>query len=166
MRQRSRPCCRSTTTRHCATCRARPCARAWRQTAVRSDSGVQIMMTEIQQPGLIVFGAGSLARLADVLTKVGVHRPLVVTDRGLVKSPVFAQLTATLAELKIEYGVYSDTMPDPDMDAVAAGAQAFRSGRYDGFIGFGGGSAMDTAKAVNLWLHSGGDIRQWRVPKA
>ncbi len=124
------------------------------------------MITEIQQPGLIVFGAGSLARLADVLTKVGVRRPLVVTDRGLAKTPVFAQLTRTLAELKIEHGVYSDTTPDPDMDAVEAGAQAFRDGHYDGFIGFGGGSAIDTAKAINLWLHSDGDLRAWRVPKA
>ena len=124
------------------------------------------MITEIQQPGLIVFGAGALARLADVLAKVGVRRPLVVTDRGLAKTPVFAQLTRTLAELKIEHGVYADTQPDPDMDAVAAGAQAFRDGHYDGFIGFRGGSAMDTAKAINLWLHSDGDLRAWRVPKA
>lgn len=52
------------------------------------------------------------------------------------------------------------------MDAVEAGVNAFRAGSYDGLIGFGGGSAMDTAKAINLWLHSDGDIRKWRVPAA
>lgn len=124
------------------------------------------MITEIQCPGLIVYGAGSLSRLGDVLNKVGIRRPLLVTDRGLVKTPVFTALLTAIDALKVEYGIYADTMPDPDMNAVEAGARAFREGNYDGFIGFGGGSAMDSAKAINLWLHSDGDIRKWRVPNA
>ena len=124
------------------------------------------MVAEIQTPALILFGEGSLARIGEALQKIGVSRPLVVTDRGLVSTPVFAALRGALSSAGIEFGVFSDTVPDPDMTAVEAGADAFRAGSYDGFIGFGGGSAMDTAKAINLMLHSEGDIRRWRVPNS
>lgn len=124
------------------------------------------MITEIQTPGLMVFGDGALGRLGDVLAKVGMTHPLVVTDRGLVKTPVFPLVTGALEAADISYGVFSDTVPDPELPHVEAGAAAFRAGAYDGFIGLGGGSAMDTAKAINLLLHSGGDISAWRVPKA
>jgi alcohol dehydrogenase class IV len=124
------------------------------------------MVAEIQTPGLISFGAGALAGIGDVLKKVGVTRPLVVTDRGLVSTAVFGALRTALTRAGVGFGVFSDTVSDPDLTAVEAGAQAFRAGDFDGFIGFGGGSAMDTAKAINLFLHSDGDIRSWRVPNA
>jgi len=124
------------------------------------------MVAEILTPSLILFGEGSLARSTEVLKKVGVSRPLIVTDRGLVKAPIFEAFKAVLTSSGVEFGVFSETVPDPDMDAVEAGVNAFRAGNYDGLIGFGGGSAMDTAKAMNVWLHSDGDIRKWRVPAA
>jgi alcohol dehydrogenase class IV len=60
--------------------------------------------------------------------------------------------------------VFSETVPDPELPNVEAGAAAFSAGSFDGLIGFGGGSAMDTAKAIGLALASGGDVRQYRVP--
>lgn len=124
------------------------------------------MVAEILTPGLIFFGSGALARSAEALEKTGVSHPLIITDRGLAKAPIFESFKAVLVAAGIEFGVFSETIPDPDMDAVEAGVNAFRAGSYDGLIGFGGGSAMDTAKAINLWLHSDGDIRKWRVPAA
>lgn len=124
------------------------------------------MIAEIQTPSLMIFGEGALSKTADVLQKVGLVRPLIVTDRGLAAAPIFREFCEFLSQQGIAYGVFSDTVPDPDMNAVEAGAAAFRAGSYDGFIGFGGGSAMDTAKAINLHRHSDGDIRKWRVPAA
>lgn len=124
------------------------------------------MVAEILTPGLILFGEGSLARSAEVLGKIGISRPLIITDRGLAKAPIFEAFKAILISSGVEFGVFSETVPDPDMDAVEAGVNAFRAGNYDGLVGFGGGSAMDTAKAMNVWLHSDGDIRKWRVPAA
>jgi len=124
------------------------------------------MVAEIQTPGLILFGEGALAKIGDVLKKVGVSRPLVVTDSGLVSTPVFDAFRTALTEAGVAFGVFSETVPDPDLANVEAGAAAFRTGDFDGLIGFGGGSAMDTAKGINLLLHSDGDIRRWRVPNA
>ena len=124
------------------------------------------MIAEIQTPSLILFGSGALGRIGEVLAKVGISRPLVVTDRQLATTPVFEALRSTLSQAGVEFGLFSETLPDPDQTAVEAGARAFRAGSFDGFIGFGGGSAMDTAKAINLMLHVEGDIQQWRVPKS
>lgn len=124
------------------------------------------MVAEIQSPGLILFGEGVLAKIGDVLKKVGVSRPLVVTDSGLVSTPVFEAFRTALVRSGVTFGLFSDTVPDPDLNNVEDGARAFQAGDFDGFIGFGGGSAMDTAKAINLLLHSDGDIRRWRVPNA
>jgi alcohol dehydrogenase class IV len=122
------------------------------------------MIAEIQTPQLILIGEGSLARIGEVLQKVGIARPLVVTDRALVSAPVFGELKGALENAGVAFSVFSETVPDPGLDNVEAGAAAFRAGDFDGFIGFGGGSAMDTAKAINLYLHSGGEISRWRVP--
>src|SRR3954454_4501402 len=127
-------------------------------------AGQARMIAEIQTPQVILIGEGSLARIGEVLQKVGISRPLVVTDRGLVATPVFGELKSALSQAGVECGVFSETVPDPGLNNVEAGAAAFRAGSYDGFIGFGGGSAMDTAKAINLCLHSGGEISRWKVP--
>ena len=87
------------------------------------------MVAEIQTPALILFGEGSLARIGEALQKIGVSRPLVVTDRGLVSTPVFEALRSALSSAGIEFGVFSDTVPDPDMTAVEAGARPFRPAR-------------------------------------
>ena len=87
------------------------------------------MISEILTPGLMLFGEGALGRLGDVLQKVGMTRPLVVTDRFLVTTPVFAQVKAALDEAGVAFGVFSDTVPDPELPHVDAGAAAFRAGK-------------------------------------
>jgi alcohol dehydrogenase class IV len=124
------------------------------------------MVAEFQIPGVIVHGAGALDRIAEVMAKIGMARPLVVTDRGLAGHALFAGFRHRLDDLGVSYGVFSDILPDPDLTAVEGGVKAYLHGNYDGLIGFGGGSAMDTAKAINLHMACDGDIAAWRVPKA
>ena len=71
------------------------------------------MVAEIQTPALILFGAGALARIGEALRKIGVSRPLVVTDRGLVSTPVFEALRAALSSAGIEFGVFPIRCPIP-----------------------------------------------------
>jgi len=60
--------------------------------------------------------------------------------------------------------VFSETVPDPTTTVVAAGTAAFREGGYDGLVGFGGGSPMDTAKAINILAAHGGHMRDYKAP--
>lgn len=123
-------------------------------------------MLEIQTPSLIIYGENSLSQIGETLKKVGASRPLVVTSRLMLATPVFAALETYLDQSSVSYAVYADIDPDPDLPAVEKGAAAFRAGKHDSLIGFGGGSAMDAAKAMNLVLCSNGDIAEWKVPNS
>lgn len=96
----------------------------------------------------IEFDNGALSRLGAVLKDVGIKRPLVVTDQGLFKGPLFAELLTALEGT--EHAVFADTPQNPTEEAVEVAAQVYREANCDGVIAFGGGSSMDLAKGVAL----------------
>ena len=116
-------------------------------------------------PTEIHFGPGARHRVAGHLLQHGVRRPLVVTDKGLAALPVLAEFVATLKGL--EPAVYGGVFGNPDRAQVRAGVDAYRAHRADGVIGFGGGAALDVAKAVALMAVHEGDILEyaWDQPQ-
>src|SRR3546814_9490533 len=105
------------------------------------------MSAMIFGPRIMLIGGGAIGRAPELLGKLGIERPLIVSDPFMVSSGLIAALTSPLDEAGISYGVFSDTIPDPTTTVVEAGVEAFKEGGYDGLIGFGGGSPIDTAKA-------------------
>jgi alcohol dehydrogenase class IV len=109
-------------------------------------------MTELvskwNYPTTVRFGRGRIAELPDALAVGGIARPLFVTDPGLAALPVVASTLKILDAAKVEYGLFSDVRPNPVESNLAAGIAAFRAGRHDGVIAFGGGSALDLGKLV------------------
>ncbi len=103
-------------------------------------------------PTPTLFGAGALAELPVRLARVGIQRPLVVTDAGLLDTDAFRQLERTLgaAEKGRRWFLYSGVHPNPIEQDVIAAAQACQAGKCDGVIAFGGGSALDVGKAARL----------------
>jgi alcohol dehydrogenase class IV len=99
-------------------------------------------------PTTVRFGAGRIAELPDALAATGIKRPLFVTDPGLAKLPVVAATLRLLDDAKVPYGVFSDVKPNPVESNLAAGIEAFRKGKHDGVIAFGGGSALDLGKLI------------------
>ncbi len=99
-------------------------------------------------PTTVRFGAGRVSELPDALAATGIKRPLFVTDPGLAKLPVVAKTLQILDAAKVPYGVFSDVKPNPVESNLAAGIEAFRKGRHDGVIAFGGGSALDLGKLI------------------
>lgn len=122
------------------------------------------MSATIFGPRIMLIGGGSIGRVGEVLQKLRVSRPLIVTDPYMVSSGMIAQLTDPLSKAGIAYDVFSETVPDPTTTVVSAGTERLRSGGFDGLIGFGGGSPMDTAKAMNILAAHGGQMRDYKVP--
>ena len=94
----------------------------------------------------MVFGPGTRRSLAAELSLLGIARPLVVTDSGLVASGMVADVVAPIATAVL----FQDVQANPTEADVLAGLDRYRNAQCDGLIGLGGGSAIDAAKAIRL----------------
>src|SRR5438132_6123020 len=105
-------------------------------------------------PTPTLFGAGALAELPLRSKALGIRRPLVVTDAGLVGTAAFGSLTETLgnAGRDKDWFLYSGVHPNPIEKDVREAAEQFRQQGCDGVIAIGGGSPLDAGKAARLLL--------------
>jgi len=122
------------------------------------------MAATITMPRLLQIGGGALGDVAAILARVGIARPLIVTDRFMESSGVLAKLTDRLDHAKLRRQVFADTVPDPTDTVVEAGVAVMRAGDFDGLIALGGGSPIDTAKAMSVLAANGGKMRDYKVP--
>ncbi|HEX9789570.1 MAG TPA: iron-containing alcohol dehydrogenase [Kiloniellales bacterium] len=99
-------------------------------------------------PTAIRFGAGRISELAQACKSAGMNRPLLVTDPGLAKLPMVSQVLAANKAAGVPTAVFSDIKPNPVGKNVEDGLAAYRAGKHDGVIAFGGGSALDAAKVI------------------
>jgi len=112
-------------------------------------------------PTTIQFGAGARHQAGPVLLAAGVRRPLLVTDAGLAVLPPTAELEAALRGAGLVVARFDGVKGNPGAKQVAAGAEAYRAHQADGIIGFGGGAALDVAKAIALMATHPGDILEY-----
>ncbi|MFT2093351.1 iron-containing alcohol dehydrogenase [Acidiphilium sp.] len=113
-------------------------------------------------------GGGAAARIAVLLGRFGLSRPLIVTDPVMVKLGLVRRITDPLEAAGIVCTIFSDTVPEPVDTVVEAGVAIARGGAFDCLIGFGGGSPIDTAKAINILLAAAPSarMRDFKVPVA
>jgi 4-hydroxybutyrate dehydrogenase len=97
-------------------------------------------------PTTILFGPGAIAKLPDELAKRNMRRPLLVTDRGLAGTPVFARIRSFLPDAP----VFSNVDPNPTEQNVHEGLEQYRAGGGDSVVAAGGGSPIDAAKAIRF----------------
>ncbi|WP_304337517.1 lactaldehyde reductase [Collinsella tanakaei] len=95
-------------------------------------------------------GAGAIAEIPGELQRRGYKKVFVCTDPDLVKFGVAAKVTDLLDGAGIAYSVYSDIKPNPTIQNVTDGVAAFKAAEADSIVTIGGGSAMDTAKAIGV----------------
>ena len=96
------------------------------------------------------FGSGARKELPEVLTRMGVKKALVTSDKGLIKVGTTKMVTDVLDEMGFPYDIYSEIKPNPTVTNVKQGVEAFKASGADCIIAIGGGSSMDTAKGIGI----------------
>ena len=96
------------------------------------------------------FGPGARKELPEVLTRMGVKKALVTSDKGLIKVGTTKMVTDVLDEMGFPYDIYSEIKPNPTVTNVKQGVEAFKASGADCIIAIGGGSSMDTAKGIGI----------------
>ena len=99
-------------------------------------------------PTAIRFGAGRISELPQACQAAGIKRPLIVTDRGLAQMPITQKTLDILDAAGLGRALFGDVDPNPNEKNLAAGVAAFKAGKHDGVIAFGGGSGLDLGKLV------------------
>jgi 4-hydroxybutyrate dehydrogenase len=103
-------------------------------------------------PTTTIFGVGAIKELPQRLKNLGLKRPLLVTDPGLLHTEAFSTVQEVLGKgaKNSEWFIFSNVHPNPIEQDVVKGAEAYREFGCDSVIAFGGGSALDAGKAVRL----------------
>jgi len=114
-------------------------------------------------PTTVRFGPGRLGELGKTAARLGIKRPLIVTDAGLAASGIVAAAGTSLADAGLGAEVFSQVKSNPTAANVAAGASTYRDGGHDGIVAIGGGSAMDAAKAIALQAGHNGPVLDYAV---
>ena len=96
------------------------------------------------------FGPGAREVLPKEIARLGLHKAFVATDKDLIKFGVAEKVLSVLREASIPYEVFSEIKPNPTVSNVKAGLRAYAASGADFIIAIGGGSSMDTAKAIGI----------------
>jgi hydroxyacid-oxoacid transhydrogenase len=99
----------------------------------------------------IKYGVGATREIGWDLKEIGARRVLVITDRRLVDLPPVAKVLESLKRENIDTVLFPEARIEPTDGSLKEAIDFARDGRFDGFVGVGGGSSMDTAKAANLY---------------
>lgn len=122
------------------------------------------MSSAILLPRRLHIGAGSVDRLPETLKEFGFERPLIVTDPFIAGCGYLSRVTDCLAGAGYTFSVFDQCVPDPTTDSVSAGLAALSLQGADVLIGLGGGSSLDTAKAMAVMAQREGPLRDYKVP--
>ena len=95
-------------------------------------------------------GAGAIAEIVNEVKSRGYRKALVCSDPDLIKFQVTAKVTKLLEEAGLAYELYSEIKPNPTIENVQQGVEAFKQAQADYIIAIGGGSSMDTSKAIGI----------------
>ena len=119
------------------------------------------MPTLFQSISRILYGHGSISKLGEEVKRLGCHSAVLITDRGLVNANLHTRVTDILHDSGIAVAVFDKVELDPTPPSIEQAAAAVTQANADIVIGFGGGSALDSAKAAALLARHGGKLERF-----
>jgi alcohol dehydrogenase len=110
----------------------------------------------LHTPTPIEFGLGSAELVGERAAQLAIRHALLVTDKAMAGSAACAAVRSTLEKAGVAVTLYGEVTIDPDAESIARATAAYRATGADGIVALGGGSAMDTAKALGVLAFNGG----------
>ncbi|MEK6300777.1 MAG: iron-containing alcohol dehydrogenase [Acidobacteriota bacterium] len=117
---------------------------------------------DFQSRTRLIFGEGSLERLGALASELGFRRTLIVADKGIVACGYVETATKLLANAGTTAFTFHEFDSNPNTTMIEAGREFAEPLGIDSLIGFGGGSSMDTAKAINFLMTGGGAMQNYQ----
>ena len=119
----------------------------------------------LEQKVKLLCGPGKASEIGSLAVKLGKKKALLVTDKGIVATGIHKRVVDSLRLCGVECVVFDDVVPDPTAQNVADGYKMCADHQCDLVIGMGGGSPMDTSKAINLLRFNPEPILRYADPK-
>ena len=123
------------------------------------------MSARIILPRIMEVGKGASSKVADILKSLNASNPLIITDKMMVQLGYVEKVQQSLTDAGLSSAVFSDTIPEPTASSIDAGVEMVRSADFDSIIAIGGGSPIDSAKAISIVGKFGGAIRDYKFPR-
>lgn len=112
-------------------------------------------------PTVMKHALGAVNHLPNELALLGVKKPLVVTDQGVVKAGLLDRVIKPLKDSAVEHVIYDQVVFNPPLATVAAGTEIYRNKGCDGLVALGGGSSMDCAKSIGVEIAHGEPVLEY-----
>ena len=123
------------------------------------------MSSQIILPRIMQVGYGASLELPNVLASLHCNRALIVTDKMMVKLGYASSIQAVLQQHDIACDVFDDTVPEPTVASIQTGVTTVKNADYDCIVALGGGSPIDSAKAIAILAKYGGVMQDYRFPR-
>lgn len=122
------------------------------------------MTQRIILPRIMQIGHGARRSIPELVNTLACKSPLIITDNNMVKLGYIQDIQNILAQAELHADYFDDTIAEPTASSIDAGIDYMRKHQYDVIIAVGGGSVIDSAKAMSILSQHGGNIRDYRFP--
>jgi alcohol dehydrogenase len=112
-------------------------------------------------PEWILFGFDTVNQVGAEAKRLGAGQVMVITDPGVAKAGILEGVTESLKKEKIEYDIFDQVEPEPSIQNLMEASRMAKEGKFNVFVGVGGGSSMDTTKLVSAMMTNKGNIHEF-----
>lgn len=124
--------------------------------------GGPTMLSNFLSPTEIILGAGSVDRIKEIIKENGFKSVMIITDKGVVHAGLIDGFKKQLEEVNCQYNIFDQVEPNPTDIVIEKGYKFFKENNPDVLLAIGGGSSIDTAKAVGILAVHGGAIIDYK----
>ena len=124
-----------------------------------------VVSNQIIIPNIMQIGAGASLELGNIMNRMEYKNPLIITDSMMVELGYISKIEENLKNNNIISDIFKDTIPEPTVKSIQEGVNKVKNGNFDSLIALGGGSPIDSAKAISILGKFGGEMKEYKFPR-